>query len=158
MVTVPAASTSLPWYPSSLADSSFALKSPITASLLRNSQLSHEHTTLASARNAGIWSYPSTQAERAKCAVFRDLHRQGYWMGGGLKFGGDWLVYPGDSLRYHSHFVATVFPTPTSSLRPMEIVALGRLGTATKKSHLLCGWDETTGKVDYYSIEWAGFG
>lgn len=40
----------------------------------------------------------------------------------------------------------------------MEIVALGRLGTATKKSHLLCGWDEATGKVDYYSIEWAGFG
>ena len=40
----------------------------------------------------------------------------------------------------------------------MEIVAHGRLGTATKKSHLLCGWDDETKQVSYLSIEWAGFG
>lgn len=40
----------------------------------------------------------------------------------------------------------------------MQIVAYGRLGTATKKAHLLCGWDEETKTVDYYSIEWGYFG
>lgn len=64
----------------------------------------------------------------------------------------------GDPLRYHSHFVATVHESPLSVLRPMEIVAHGRLGTATKKAHLLCSWDEKKQEVSYYSIEWAGFG
>ncbi|KAG8989101.1 tRNA-splicing endonuclease subunit [Tulasnella sp. JGI-2019a] len=116
------------------------------------------YETLEAAKEAGVWTYPSNIAERAKCAVFRDLIEKGYFIGGGIKFGGDWLVYPGDQLRYHSHFVATVYPTPTSKLDPMEIVAHGRLGTGTKKAHLLCGWDEERKVVDYYSIEWANFG
>jgi hypothetical protein len=64
----------------------------------------------------------------------------------------------GDPLRYHSHFVATVQTSPTAPLRPMEVVAHGRLGTATKKAHLLCGWDPESREVTYISIEWAGFG
>lgn len=79
-------------------------------------------------------------------------------MGGGIRFGGDYLVYPGDPLRYHSHFVATVSESPLAKLMPMEIVAHGRLGTATKKAHLLCGWDDEKQEVSYFSIEWAGFG
>ena len=51
--------------------------------------------TLQEARAAGVWSYPSNQDERAKCAVFADLWRKGYYMANGLRFGGDWLVYPG---------------------------------------------------------------
>lgn len=116
------------------------------------------YTTLEDAKAAGVWTYPSTPFERAKCEVFRDLWEKGHYMGGGIKFGGDFLVYPGDPLRYHSHFVATVHESPVSKIRPMEIVAHGRLGTATKKAHLLCGWDEEKQEVSYYSIEWAGFG
>lgn len=96
-VTIPATSSSLPWYPMSDKSSSFAKASPVTASLLSHS---HEHSTLESARDAGLWTYPATLEERARCAVFRDLHEKGYWMGGGLRFGGDWLVYPGQ----HSYF------------------------------------------------------
>lgn len=40
----------------------------------------------------------------------------------------------------------------------MDIVAFGRLGTATKKVHLLCGYDDSTGLVTHFSIEWASFG
>jgi tRNA-splicing endonuclease subunit Sen34 len=133
------------------------------------------YTTIASAKAAGIWEYPSNLHERAKCGVFRGLWEQGYFMGGGIKFGGDYLVYPGlpsqlrspdsrltlirgDPLRYHSHFAASVLDSPTSALRPMEIVAHGRLGTATKKAHLLCGWDDEKQDLSYLSIEWAGFG
>ncbi|KAI0637364.1 tRNA-intron endonuclease catalytic domain-like protein [Trametes polyzona] len=118
----------------------------------------HSYSTLESARAAGIWAYPTTPFERAKCRVFQDLWEKGNFMGGGIKFGGDFLVYPGDPLRYHSHFVATVIESPKAALMPMEVVAHGRLGTATKKSHLFCEWNEETQEVTYFSVEWAGFG
>ncbi|KZO95713.1 tRNA-intron endonuclease catalytic domain-like protein [Calocera viscosa TUFC12733] len=133
-VSIPSSSLSLPWY------------APRT------------YTTLASARAAGVWTYPTTPKEKAKCAVFSSLHARGHYLGPGLKFGGDWLVYPGDPLRYHSHFVATAFAGLAAGLRPMDVVAFGRLGTATKKAHLLCAWEEGTGEVTYFSIEWANFG
>ena len=74
-VTVPASSVELPWYDPSKAS----------------------YATLEEAKAAGVWSYPSTLYERAKCAVFRDLWEKGHYMGGGIKFGGDFLVYPGTS-------------------------------------------------------------
>jgi tRNA-splicing endonuclease subunit Sen34 len=52
---------------------------------------SHLHSTI----EAGIWKYPSTLQERARCGVFRSLWEQGYYMGVGIKFGGEYLVYPG---------------------------------------------------------------
>lgn len=55
------------------------------------------YTTIKAAREAGVWDYPSTLAERARCGVFKDLWKQGYFMGGGIKFGGEYLVYPGES-------------------------------------------------------------
>ena len=70
-VHIPSTSDSLPWYNPTRYD------------------------TLSAASEAGIWTFPSTQEERARCAVFRALSERGYYMGGGLKFGGDWLVYPG---------------------------------------------------------------
>jgi tRNA-splicing endonuclease subunit Sen34 len=145
-----------------------------SASFLWYTPEPHTYSTVQAAKNAGIWSYPSDLAERAKCAVFRDLWEKGYYMGGGLKFGGDFLVYPGipismvslqlgsrlsgDPLRFHSHFTATVIESPEKTVMPIEIVAHGRLGTATKKTHLFCTWDEAVGTVTYVSIEWAGFG
>lgn len=68
------------------------------------------------------------------------------------------IYFLGDPLRYHSHFAASILESPTAPLRPMEIVAHGRLGTGTKKAHLLCGWDDEKKEASYLSIEWAGFG
>ncbi|TFK54843.1 tRNA-intron endonuclease catalytic domain-like protein [Heliocybe sulcata] len=154
----PAAST--PDRPSTPSSSSYTYPLPIPSATLYPwyDPSANTYTTVPSAQRAGIWTYPSTLLERARCAVFRDLHDKGYFMGVGIKFGGDFLVYPGDPLRYHSHFVATVIESPVSTLMPMEIVAHGRLGTATKKAHLLCGWDEEKKEVSHLSIEWAGFG
>ncbi|EJF62603.1 tRNA-intron endonuclease catalytic domain-like protein [Dichomitus squalens LYAD-421 SS1] len=135
-VTIPASSSELVWYASATST----------------------YYTLETAREAGVWTYPATPYERAKCRVYQDLWEKGSFMGGGIKFGGDFLVYPGDPLRYHSHFVATVVESPEATLMPMEIVAHGRLGTATKKSHLFCEWDEDKEQVTYFSVEWSGFG
>ncbi|KAJ4488018.1 hypothetical protein J3R30DRAFT_3280187 [Lentinula aciculospora] len=116
------------------------------------------YSTIEAAQEAGIWDFPSNLQDRARYGVFTDLWEQGYFLGGGIRFGGDYLVYPGDPLRYHSHFCATVIESPTHTINPMEIVAHGRLGTATKKTHLFCGWDDEKKTVSYLSIEWSGFG
>ena len=74
-VTVPASSpSSLPWY---------------------NSDSTNTFDNLDAARAAGVWTYPTTPFERAKCAVYQDLLAKGHFMGGGIRFGGDFLVYPG---------------------------------------------------------------
>ncbi|KAH8833531.1 hypothetical protein DL96DRAFT_1703191 [Flagelloscypha sp. PMI_526] len=128
--------TSFPWYDSTTAT----------------------YLTIQSAKDAGIWNYPDTQEERARCAVFSDLWKRKYVMGGGIKFGGEYLVYPGDPLRYHSHYTASVLPSVDNPLPAMDVVAHGRLGTATKKVHVLSAWDEKKQEVAHFSIEWAGFG
>jgi tRNA-splicing endonuclease subunit Sen34 len=83
VVQIPTSSSSLAWYNTGATTSDGSPGSKAT------------YDTLAAARAAGIWTYPSTETERARCAAFRDLWENGNFMGGGIKFGGDWLVYPG---------------------------------------------------------------
>ncbi|KAG6885990.1 hypothetical protein C0993_006106 [Termitomyces sp. T159_Od127] len=78
-VVIPTSSTTLEWY---------------------DAGLSCTYTTIAAAKEAGVWDYPSTLQERARCGVFRNLWEQGYFMGGGIKFGGEYLVYPGLSFKF----------------------------------------------------------
>jgi tRNA-splicing endonuclease subunit Sen34 len=53
------------------------------------------YTSLSSAREAGVWAYPRTALERARCATYREVWTKGMFMGQGVKFGGEFLVYPG---------------------------------------------------------------
>ncbi|GAA5931147.1 hypothetical protein JCM3775_004946 [Rhodotorula graminis] len=137
-------SSSLAWYDPSLASATYS--------------------TLDAAAAAGVWSYPQTPLQEARCRVFEDLWRRGHYMGGGLRFGGDFLVYPGDPLRYHSHFTLTVLSTPTTAIMPLDLVAYGRLATGVKKAHLLASWEDAEapqggeGRALYVSLEWAAFG
>lgn len=116
------------------------------------------YADLDSAKKANVWTYPHNELELSKCRVFKDLWQRGMFMGDGIRFGGHLLVYPGDPLRYHSHFTVTVLESMTSTIKPIDIVALGRLGTTVKKVHLLASYNDKTDKVDYISLEWAGFG
>lgn len=60
---------------------------------------SASYDTLEAAREAGLYNYPDTPVQAARCKVFEDLWRKGHYMGGGLRFGGDFLVYPGELSR-----------------------------------------------------------
>ena len=116
-----------------------------------------------------LFPFPSTTRDRALLSTFMDLMDRGYRIGLGPRFGGEYLVYPGDYLRYHAHFTSQVL-AGDEVIRPMEIVGWGRLGTGTKKAGLLCCWPEDEkdsgeaagnardGSVEYYSLEWASFG
>ena len=86
-VSVPTTSDTFPWYDHDSSNNNNDNDND-------NSQR-HTYETLDAAHAARVWSYPASAEERARCEVFRDLWEKGYYMGGGSKFGGDWLVYPG---------------------------------------------------------------
>lgn len=79
----------------------------------------------------------------------------------GLRFGCDYTVYPGDPLRFHSHFVATGYEWD-EEIRLLDIVGGGRLGTGVKKGFLIGGENperKSTGEDDRvrtFCIEWGG--
>lgn len=112
-----------------------------------------------------LFPFPSTPRDRALLDTFTTLHRRDLRMGLGPRFGGEYLIYPGDYLRYHAHFTSQVL-VRDECIRPGEIVAWGRLGTGTKKAGLICCWDsgmrsdeaDGEGDVEFYSLEWANFG
>ena len=92
--------------------------------------------------------------------VFAHLHSKGYFLSPGLRFGCQYLVYPGDPLRFHSHFLA-VGADMDQEIDLLDIVGGGRLGTGVKKGFLL-GSEDTSKpegsekRVRTFCIEWAG--
>lgn len=70
--------------------------------------------------------------------LFRYVHSKGYFMMPGLRFGCHYSVYPGDPLRYHSHFLATGLDWD-EEFELLDIVGGGRLGTGVKKAYLVGG-------------------
>lgn len=89
-----------PAMPTDLLESLYTVTIPASSpeSLSWYSPQEVTHHTLQTAKEAGVWTYPNNLYERAKCGVFKDLWEKGYYMGLGIKFGGDFLVYPGMNL------------------------------------------------------------
>jgi tRNA-splicing endonuclease subunit Sen34 len=98
--------------------------------------------------------------------LFKHLHSKGYFVSPGLRFGCQYMVYPGDPLRFHSHFLASHVGWE-EELDLMDIVRGGRLGTGVKKGYLIGGHEKKhpedqedtnggAGNVRTFSIEWAG--
>lgn len=95
--------------------------------------------------------------------LFAHLHSKGYFLSPGLRFGCEYLAYPGDPLRFHSHFLV-VSAEWDQEIDLMDIIAGGRLGTGVKKGFLLGGAErkaehsEAQGNdsIRTFSIEWAG--
>ncbi|KAH7089000.1 tRNA-splicing endonuclease-like protein subunit sen34 [Paraphoma chrysanthemicola] len=72
--------------------------------------------------------------------LFRYLHSLGYYHMPGLRFGCHYNSYPGDPLRYHSHFAATGFGWD-DEFDLLDVVGGGRLATGTKKAYMIGGED-----------------
>ena len=71
-------------------------------------------------------------------ALFKHLHSQGYFISPGIRFGCQFSVYPGDPLRFHSHFLAMSVDWD-EEIDLLHLVAGGRLGTGVKKGWLIGG-------------------
>jgi len=109
-------------------------------------------------------------------ALFTHLHAHSYYLSPGLRFGCQFLVYPGDPLRFHSHFLANGLGWD-EEIGLLDLVGGGRLGTGVKKGWLIGGRVEVEGgdgdgveggdhggdadggregKVRTFCIEWGG--
>lgn len=97
--------------------------------------------------------------------LYAHLHHKGYYMMPGIRFGCDYNVYPGDPLKFHSHFQATGYGWD-DEIDLLDIVTAGRLGTNVKKSFLIgaavppgerTSDEDGAGAPDVraFSIEWA---
>ncbi|KAF7658542.1 hypothetical protein LDENG_00011320 [Lucifuga dentata] len=105
-------------------------------------------------------SWPITAQDSPRChtryQVFRDLRGRGFYLTSAGKFGGDFLVYPGDPLRFHAHFIAMCLSLD-ESVPLLDILAVARLGSNVKKTVLLCSPGEgPDGGVVYTSLQWSG--
>jgi tRNA-splicing endonuclease subunit Sen34 len=94
--------------------------------------------------------------------LFKHMNSKGYFAMPGLRFGCQYTVYPGDPLRFHSHFLATGLDWD-EEFDLLDIVGGGRLGTGVKKAYLVGGEDPSIkaaggedDQVQAFSIEWAG--
>jgi tRNA-splicing endonuclease subunit Sen34 len=92
--------------------------------------------------------------------LYAHLHSRDYFLWPGLRFGCDYNVYPGDPLRFHSHFSAVSYEW-NEEISMVNLVGGGRLGTRVKKAFLIGGKDTATESqegdgVRTFCIEWGG--
>ncbi|KAK0645619.1 hypothetical protein B0T16DRAFT_330554 [Cercophora newfieldiana] len=98
--------------------------------------------------------------------LYAFLNARGYYITPGLRFGGDYSVYPGDPFRYHAHYLANCYGWD-QKIPMLDLTTSGRLGTAVKKGFLFGAEKpvadaadaepDTTGKnVRVFCMEWAG--
>jgi tRNA-splicing endonuclease subunit Sen34 len=87
--------------------------------------------------------------------LFRYLHSLNYYHMPGLRFGCHYNAYPGDPLRYHSHFAATGLGWD-DEFELLDIVGGGRLATGTKKAYMIGGEDSDVVKTKEKAENGAG--
>ncbi|KAF2829164.1 SEN34 subunit of tRNA-splicing endonuclease [Ophiobolus disseminans] len=87
--------------------------------------------------------------------LFRYLHSLGYYHMPGLRFGCHYNSYPGDPLRYHSHFAATGLGWD-DEFDLLDVVGGGRLATGTKKAYMVGGEDVEAVKRNKAASQGAG--
>lgn len=92
--------------------------------------------------------------QEARYRVFSDLRGRGFYMTSAGKFGGDFLVYPGDPLRFHAHFIAVCVGLD-EALPLLDVLSVARLGSNVKKTVLLCS-PGPDGGIIYTSLQWSG--
>lgn len=94
--------------------------------------------------------------------LFKHMHEKFYFMTPGLRFGCQYTAYPGDPLRFHSHFLCNGMDWDRE-FDLLDLVGGGRLGTGVKKGYLI-GGEEPAGEgkdaegsnVRTFCIEWGG--
>ncbi|KAK3264554.1 hypothetical protein CYMTET_26715 [Cymbomonas tetramitiformis] len=114
------------------------------------------HSAIPFDLSSGEWEGSLNRDEQRRSLVFSDLHRRGYTMTGGTKFGADFLAYPGDPTAYHAQFAVRVC-TPDATLNPWALTAAVRTEHTARKHLLLAYIAEETdtsrnGEVQYISV------
>lgn len=132
----------------------------------------HWLVTHGHAMVSGEYTHPQDLAY----SVFSDLKDRGYCLSPGLRFGGQFIGYPGDPLRYHAHLIVNTVRWD-DDIGLTKLIGGGRLATGVKKLWVVGSQAEgtttttddkqqgdhndeitSTNEVVCFSVEWAGFG
>ena len=87
-----------------------------------------------------------------KRIVFADLWKEGFYITDGSKFGGDFLVYPGDPIQFHAKYVVICQDSPEQSSE-IDLTARSRLATSTKKTVIFASLKSS--KITYQAVKWS---
>jgi tRNA-splicing endonuclease subunit Sen34 len=140
-----------------------ASRSPSTSASITSTPYTITPTTSYSSLSVSLPQNPSQQPDPlvpASYPLFAHLHALDYFITPGLRFGCDYTVYPGDPLRFHSHFLAVGYDWE-EEIPLIDLIGGGRLGTGVKKGFLIGGEDlastkESHSNVRTFCIEWGG--
>ncbi|XP_026316800.1 tRNA-splicing endonuclease subunit Sen34 isoform X2 [Hyposmocoma kahamanoa] len=86
-------------------------------------------------------------------SIFKDLWERGYYITSGSKFGSDYLLYPGDPVRFHAMYMVRCVCDRTTLFRPASLVSFGRLSVAVNKLAVLA-FCNSYGKIEYQTLQW----
>jgi len=137
---------------------------PSEASVASSSSASTMKITPTTSSPPLISSAPSSTLPLPSVPVsyplFKHLHSKGYFMAPGIRFGCRYTAYPGDPLRFHSHFLCDGMDWD-QEFDLLTLVGGGRLGTGVKKGFLIGGTEDredVDGEEDVraFCVEWAG--
>lgn len=104
------------------------------------------------------WAFPKTDLDRLRYRVFEYLWSKQLYITRGLKFGGDFMAYPGDPMRFHSHYIVLAMERD-APLALLDMISKGRLAVNVKKTFVIAGpaEQESCDDIETFSIQWAGF-
>ena len=51
------------------------------------------------------WTFKTEGIQKCKLFTFKDLWNNNYYISEGSKFGGDFLLYSGDPVKYHAKYI-----------------------------------------------------
>ncbi|KPJ07148.1 tRNA-splicing endonuclease subunit Sen34 [Papilio machaon] len=85
--------------------------------------------------------------------IFKDLWLKGHYITSGSKFGCDYLLYPGDPVRFHATYMVRCVYDTLAPFRPTNLVAFGRLSVAVNKLAILA-FCNSFGKIEYQTLQW----
>lgn len=92
---------------------------------------------------------PDNSLMKLRYMVFEDFHlRRKYCLTSGLKFGGDFLAYPGHPTETHAEFIIVCHDSSRCA-EPPYINSQIRLATTVKKTLLLALLDNKKNSVKY---------
>lgn len=115
-------------------------------------------TVSASAYHRPMPSLLLPRPNPSSYALYKHLHTAGYFLSPGLRFGCQFMAYPGDPLRFHSHFITRGLGWD-EEIDLIDIVGGGRLGTGVKKAWMFGGKPdgEDAAETRVFCVEWGGF-
>ncbi|EFN82687.1 tRNA-splicing endonuclease subunit Sen34, partial [Harpegnathos saltator] len=96
---------------------------------------------------------PFTSDQLIRYKVYKDLHERGYYISSGDKFGGDFLVYPGDPIMFHSQFIVQC-QCEKEEISVIELIAKCRISCHVRKTLVFAMYCKEKDKVKYQSLQW----